>query len=152
MHRSSKPLTTNELWLLELQIKIVPVYWPPYPMHYGICANCLLQNIQCTVGYSVTFRTLALWPFKIIFLNYIFVNHSNNVANKMFKKIVTIYCEIFLFSAGWIIVRINKYIISHNALYILQFRLAYCNGQCPRIKPKPSFGQNVFVGIMFLKF
>ena len=20
----------------------VPVYWPPYPMHYGICANCLL--------------------------------------------------------------------------------------------------------------
>ena len=40
---SSKPLASNELWLLELRIKNT-VYWPPYPMHYRICANCLLKE------------------------------------------------------------------------------------------------------------
>ena len=37
-HGSSKLLTTNDLWLLEWRIKSTHIYWPPYPMHYGICA------------------------------------------------------------------------------------------------------------------
>ena len=38
---SSKPLTSNELWLLELWIKSARILGPPYPMHYEICANRL---------------------------------------------------------------------------------------------------------------
>ena len=41
-HGSSKPLTSNELWLLELRIKSTRIL-APYPMHYGICANRLLR-------------------------------------------------------------------------------------------------------------
>ena len=44
-HGSSKPLTFNEQRLLELRIKIL-LYWPPFPMHHGICANRLLELLK----------------------------------------------------------------------------------------------------------
>ena len=44
-HGSSMPLTFTELWLLEFRIRSTRKL-PPYPMHYGLCANRLLITLQ----------------------------------------------------------------------------------------------------------
>ena len=83
-HGTSKLLTTNELWLQELQIKR-PVYWLPYLMHYGICANCLLYSQDGDQGERLTAcickKNIHQWPINLITLCFLYAHHTNSTLH-----------------------------------------------------------------------
>ena len=75
-----------DYWNCELK---VPVYWPPYPMHYGICANRLLKKTAESWLYRIkafnTYLGLASCISYLLHFSYVFrLVFPSNALNLIF--------------------------------------------------------------------
>ena len=53
MSRSENKIFSMYILIAYYVTSQIPVYWPPYPMHYGICANCLLAHFLLSGAFNM---------------------------------------------------------------------------------------------------
>ena len=111
-HGSSKLFTTNELWLLGLRIESTCTLASIYPMHYGICANCLYMHIpQCICPWSWGY----LWRIDSvaeILHNRIFALSPSQGVSWVMSKMST--CDAAHWKGDFVAVDFRRYRWKHS--------------------------------------